>query len=196
MAAPSVRGPAVLAALTAGVSPDPAPGTPYSNYRKVVSGNDSYYLGGSLTSYTVTAGFPGASGIGLNHIVEVQPQFNGGVITSVKANGLTLEGAPLDLRNATVTLDQGAGTWRSGDSFAALVVQSVSGQPDLMRVCWNAHLPPPAPVTGPPGYEPMVRSAPFKRLMCGVYSKQGGPSVGGYLADDFNGTVRNYSGSW
>ena len=192
-----MAGPAVLVALTAGVSPDPASTNPYSNYRKVVAGNGSYFfLGGALTSHTITGGFPGASGIGLNHVVAIEPQINGGVITSVKANGLTLDGGSLDLRHATIALDHGAGTWRSGEWFAALVVQSVSGQPDLMRVCWNAHLPPPPPVTGPPGYEPMVRNAPFKRLMCGVYSKQGGQSVGGYLSDDFSGTVTVYQASW
>ena len=93
VAAPSVGGPAVLAALTAGVSPDPAPATPVQQLPQgLVPVTPIYFLGGALTSYTLTGGFPGASGIGLNHRVEIQPQFNGGVITSVKANGVTLEG--------------------------------------------------------------------------------------------------------
>jgi hypothetical protein len=161
-----------------------------------VAGDSYFFLGDALTSFTVTRGFPGASGFGLNHVVDIKPQINNGVITSVKANGLTLEGGSLDLRNATVTLDHGAGTWTNGNWFAALVVQSVPGRSDQMRVCWNAHLPPPPPVTGPPGFEPLVREQPFKRLMCGVYSKQGGAAVGGYLADDVDGKVTYYNGSW
>lgn len=198
-ATPAVSGPIVLAALTAGVSPAPNPeGSPYTDFRKVVASDNSYYfIGDALTSYTIGGGFPNASGFGLTGVVAIEPQVSNGVITSVKANGLTLEGSPLDLRNANPAIDASAGTWTSGQWFATLLVQSVSGQPDRMRVCWNAHLPPPPPVTGPPGFTPLVREAPFKRLMCGVYSnKQVGPDVGGYISDDFAGTVTVYSAAW
>jgi hypothetical protein len=195
---PSVPGSLVWAALVRGVSDEPNhDGNPYTKYRKVLAGDNFYYLGGALVSHSIGGGFPGASGIGLTGFVAVTPVINGGVITSVTANDLTLEGASLDLRNVNPAINASAGTWTNGQWFATLLVQSVSGQPDLMRVCWNTHLPPPPPVTGPPGFDPLVREAPFKRLMCGVYNnKQAGPDVGGYVIDDFAGKVTTYSASW
>ena len=197
-ASPSVSGPLVLAALQTGVSPDPAPDNPYSNNRKVVApGGGYYFLGGALSSYTLSGGFPGGSGIGLWHRVDIEPIASGGVIVAVKANGLTLEGAPLDLRNVDPGIDANAATWSSGEWFATLLVQSVPARADLMRVCWNARLPPPPPVPGPPGYTPLTRTEPFKRLMCGVYNRdKAGPDVGGYLVDEFSGVVGTYSGAW
>lgn len=195
----TVSGPMVLAALQTGVSADPAEArNPYSVYRSVASSaGETMRLGGQLQSFIVTGGFPGGSGIGLWEDVKVEPIVNGGVILGVNANGLRLEGAQLDLRNVNPALNAAAGTWTSGNSFASLVIQEVPGRADLMRVCWNAHLPPPPPVTGPPGYTPLERSALFKRLMCGVYKRDaGGTDVGGYLIDDMNGDVRTFVGSW
>jgi hypothetical protein len=196
--APSVSGPLVWAALQTGVSADPHPDNPYTNYRKVMTAENTYYfLGDALVSHSMGSGFAGASGIGITGLVSVEPVANDGVIVAVKANGLTLEGAPLDLRNVNPAIDAAAGTWTSGEWFATLLLQSVANRPDLMRVCWDTQLPPPEPVTGPPGFSPVVREAPFKRLMCGVYSNsQPGPDVGGYVVDDFNGTVTTFSGTW
>ncbi|MEO7937145.1 MAG: hypothetical protein ABIR55_00825 [Burkholderiaceae bacterium] len=194
----TVSGLMVMAALQAGISSDPASNNPYSDYRTVKSSAGDYFLlGGKLQSAVVSGGFPGASGQGLWDAVSVEPVMNGGVIMAVKANGLTLEGAQLDLRNINLALDAAAGTWRSGTSFASLIIQEVSGRADLMRVCWNAHLPAPDPVTGPPGFVPLERSAMFKRLMCGVYRRDAGATdVGGYLIDDLNGNVRTFVGNW
>jgi hypothetical protein len=122
---------------------------------------------------------------------------DGGIIRSVRANGVDLQGAPLDLRNVDPAIDASAGEWRSGAWFAKLVIQSVAGNQDLVRVCWDAHLPPPPPLTGPSGTTGSVRDQPFKRLMCGVYSKsQPGPDRGGYVSDDLGGTISTYSASW
>ncbi|MBA3479277.1 MAG: hypothetical protein H0T52_12910 [Lautropia sp.] len=66
-----------------------------------------------------------------------------------------------------------------------------------MRICWNANLPPPPPVAGPPGLPTIVYTVPLKRLMCGVYSKAvPAQDVGGHVEDDFNGTRRTFRGSW
>jgi hypothetical protein len=139
--------------------------------------------------------FPGASGFGLWDVVNVQGNFNDGVIHSVTANGMTLTGLSLDLRNAELQVEATAGTWTNGRWFASLVIQSQGA--DLMRVCWNVHLPPPPPVTGPPGFEPVVREADFKRLMCGIYSRtETGRDRGGYMVDDYAGQVTTYTGRW
>ncbi len=114
-----------------------------------------------------------------------------GVIDAVIANGMTMTGPQLDLRNVDPQLDATAGTWSNGKWFARLVIQS---QGELVRVCWNAYLPEPPPVTGPPGYKPLVRGADFKRLMCGVYS--GSREAGGHVQDDFAGTIRTYTATW
>ena len=177
------------------MSDDPAStGNPYTSYRRVTGGDGYFYLGGAYTTYVVARVFPGASGFGLWEQVDVKAQIDNGVIKGVTANGLQLQGAPLDLRNSDPRIDATAGSWRSGQWFANLVIQSSEGE--NMRVCWNVHLPPPPPVTGPPGFDPVVREPAFKRLMCGIYPKAGGRDVGGYVADDYAGDVRTFSGSW
>ena len=199
VAAPAASGLLVWAALEAGVSPSPNPeGNPYTNYRKVSSPDGSYYfLGGAMTTHVIGGGFPNASGLGLTHVVTVEPQVSNGVITGVTANGLSMEGPTLDLRSANLPYDRDPIAWTNGQYSVKLLVQSVSGQPDSMRVCWDAHLPPPTPVAGPPGFVPQVRSEPFRRLMCGVYSnKQSGPDRGGYVIDDFGGKKTTYTANW
>jgi len=128
--------------------------------------------------------------------ISVAVSGSDGVIDAVNANNLLLVGPQLDLRNVDPAVDAAAGTWTNGEWFAKLVVQS-DESPDLMRVCWDVHLPPPPTVTGPPGTPPVVYTVPLKRLMCGVYSRtQEGPDVGGYVEDDFNGEKRIFRGSW
>jgi len=166
--------------------------------RRVFSAEDRYYLlsgsNGRMVS-GVLSGLPWGAIGGANFTV-VEPAASGGVIYAITANSLTLEGQQLDLRGATVPLDATIGTWSSGEWYASLVTTSIAGSTDLMRVCWNLNLPPPPPITGPPGVEPVVRAEPFKRLMCGVYPRSGSPNVGGYLIDDFGGTIRTFTGSW
>ena len=127
----------------------------------------------------------GAGGVGLAAVVDVKPQMDNGVITSVTANGATLEGPTVDLRSADLPLNEGAATWSSGNSSATLLVQSVNGQSSLIRVCWDVVLP----ASG--------RVEPLKRIMCGVYDvKQPNKDVGGYIRDTIGSAVTEYNGSW
>ena len=81
------------------MSDDPAStGNPYTSYRRVTGGDGNFYLGGAYTTYVVARVFPGASGFGLWEQVDVKAQIDNGVIKGVTANGLQLQGAPLDLR--------------------------------------------------------------------------------------------------
>ena len=156
-------------------------------------GGGDYFLGGALTGHSLAQASWGP--IVVSDRLEIYAVGNNGVIVAVKANGMTLEGPQLDLRNVNPEIDSVAGTWVSGQWFAKLVVQS--DKPDQVKVCWDAYLPAPPPVTGPPGSEPVARPVPFKRLTCGIYGKkQVGPDVGGYIVDDFGGTVRTFRGDW
>lgn len=196
---PTVSGEVVWAALQTGISPDPEPIEPVTNYRKVYTDAGEFiHLGGdadALDSHTFTSSSWGP--LIKDRLVRVSLTGSDGVIDAVTANDLPLVGPQLDLRNVDPAVDATAGTWSNGAWSAQLIVQSVES-PDLMRVCWNVHLPPPAPVRGPPGV-PVTPpdTVPLKRLMCGVYSRaQAGPDVGGYVVDDFNGTKRAFRGTW
>lgn len=195
-AAPTVSGSLVWAALQQGVSPDPAPANPYTNNRQVFHEDGrAYFLGGALSSHSL--GRTPWGPIAIDALVNVSMVGSEGVIYAVKANDLTLEGPPLDLRSVDPALDATAATWTNGPWFASLVVQSVPGNEALMRVCWNSHLPPPPPLTGPPDVPPVVRTVPLKRLMCGVYGRSAASrDVGGYVVDDFDGVVTTYRGAW
>ena len=181
--APTVPGTAVRAALEAGVSPDPAPENPTTDFRKVAAGPGTYYyLGDALMSHSMGVG---PSGPRPAAVVDIRPQMNNGVITSVKANGLDLAGSPLDLRFANLPIGEEAATWSSGSSSVALKVVSVNGQPNLMRVCWDVNLP------------SSERVEPMKRLMCGVYDiNQPGKDVGGYMEDTIGSNKTTYVGTW
>lgn len=182
--APTVPGPAVLEALGAGVSEDPAPTNPAVPYRRLAAGPGTYYfLGGKMVSHS--QGF-GPTGPRPAAVVDIKAQINNGVLTSVEANGVNLEGPSLDLRSAPVPVgEEPANTWTSGSSTASLVVQSVNGEPNLMRVCWRVNLP------------TSERVEPLKRLMCGVYDiRQPGKDVGGYVEDTIGSNVTAYTGSW
>ena len=178
-----VDGTAVRAALEAGVSPDPSSTNPITRDRQVAAGAGSYYyLGSALMSYTMGAG-PG--GVTLAAVVDVKPQMNNGVITSLKANSLTLEGPTLDLRSADLPLGENAATWTSGNSSATLRVETDNGQSNRLRVCWDVDLP------------ATQRVERLKRVMCGVYDvNQPGKDVGGYIRDTIGSSVTQYSGSW
>lgn len=192
-AAPTVSGPLVWAALQTGISKDPAPTNPYTDDRRVHTEEGYYLIGGTMTTYSLARSPWGP--IMVDNRMTVSPVGSGDVIDSVVANGMTLSGPPLDLRNVNPTIDATAATWSNGEWFASLVIQR--DQPGRIRVCWNAHLPPPEPVYGPPDVPPAVRPVPFKRLMCGIYSEtQVGPDVGGYMIDDFGGTIRTFRGEW
>jgi hypothetical protein len=191
-AANSVPGLLVWAALQKGVSPNPI-AEPNTNYRRVLTDNREFiYLGRNeqtlaLESHSFTSGMVGLI---KDRLVAVTVTGSDGVIDAVTANGLTMVGPQVDLRRVNPLLDESAGRWANGDSFVDLVVQSTSSE-DQMRVCWNVQLPPPetAPVQTSP--------VPLRRLMCGVYSKTvPGLDVGGYVVDDFNGTIRTFRGAW
>ncbi|MGE0312978.1 MAG: hypothetical protein AB7P21_15310 [Lautropia sp.] len=170
----------------------PAPAAPATAPAPV-----AFYLCGAMRSYQVTGGFPGASGIGASAVVAVEPIVNGDTVFGVTANGLRLDGPALDLSTVDPQVDATIGRWTAGDASAHLVVSSVPGSPRQMRVCWNVNLPPPPPVTGPPGFEPIVRLERFKRLMCGVYDRLAiGADQGGYVVDDIGGRVSVSEGSW
>jgi hypothetical protein len=189
----------VWSALQYGLSSDPERyDNPYTSYRRVFSPDgNSYFLGGRYESFIITGGFPGASGIGIWHWVRIEPAASNGMIYAVTANGLTYSGAQLNLQTVNPVIDQTTATWTNGPYFVSLLVQSVPGRSDLMRVCWNAYLPPPDPVTGPPDYTPLVRTAPFKRLQCGIYDRaQPSPDRGAYMIDDYDGRVVTYTGAW
>jgi hypothetical protein len=193
-----VAGEVVWAALQTGISPDPNPTEPVSNYRKVHTGDNLFiYLGSrpkSLESHSFTTSPWGS--LMKEGDVNVSATGSEGVIDGVTANDLDLVGPQLDLRNVDPVVDATAGTWTNGDWSAQLVIQSAES-PDLMRVCWNVHLPPPRTVFGPPGSTPVVFTVPLKRLMCGVYGRAlPGPDLGGYVEDDRNGTKRIFRGSW
>ena len=197
--ASSVGGAVVLSALRAGVRPDPAAQDPYATgcRRLVGAAQASFWVCGAMSSYQLRSGFPGGSGIGAWGAVKAEPVFEGTRITAVIANGLRLEGASLDLAGMNPPIDTPAATWTNGRWSARLLVASVPADPSLMRVCWQLVLPAPAPVTGPPGFEPLVRDAPLKRTMCAVYSRVApGPDRGGFLVDDVGGSVTTYEGTW
>jgi hypothetical protein len=103
----------------------------------------------------------------------------------------------LDLNQGSLQIDQVAGTWRNGDWYVQLVIQSTENAAE-MRVCWNAQLEPTAPVQGPPdGGGPVVRTHPLKRLSCGLYGRYAAtPAFGGYVVDDFGGNVTSFNGRW
>jgi hypothetical protein len=196
---PKVSGEVVWAALQTGISPDPRPAQPVTNYRKVYTAAGEFiHLGGDsdvLESHSFTRSSWGP--LIRDRLVTVDTTGSDGVIDAVTANGLPLVGPQLDLRNVDPSVDTTAGTWSNGAWSAQLIVQSAES-PDLMRVCWNVNLPPPAPVRGPPGAP--VNSpdtVPLRRLMCGVYSRaQPGPDLGGHVEDDFNGEKRTFRGRW
>lgn len=197
--APGIPGTIVLSALQSGIGNNPAETNPYgSGCRRVTStAQDYFFLCGAMGSYQIRSGFPGASGLGAWGSVNIEPIVNGTSVIAVVANGLRLDGPALDLSKVDPAIDSVAATWSVDQSQVQLVVSSIAGQADTMRVCWNASLPPPPAVTGPPGFEPLVRKDPLKRLMCGVYARaQIGPDRGGYLVDDVGGAIAVYDGSW
>lgn len=135
-----------------------------------------------MMSYTMGMGPGGAT---LAAVVDVKPQMNNGVITSVAANGINLEGPTLDLRSADLPLGEGAATWTSGDSSATLRVDPDNGQSNRLRVCWEVDLP------------AAQRVERLKRLMCGIYDvNQPGKDVGGYIRDTIGSSVTQYAGTW
>lgn len=194
----TVDGSLVLAALQTGVSDDPTPANPMTRYRRLQSPEgEVIHLGGRYTSHILATGFPGARGVGAWDVVRIEPTMSDGAILAVEANGMALGGPRLDLATVDPVVGRPVATWSNGPWSVSLVVQSVPERPDLMRVCWDAILPAPEPVTGPPGHPPLVRTAPFKRLSCGVYDRhRAGPDRGGYLVDDLEGRVVTYAGSW
>ncbi len=118
-------------------------------------------------------------------VVDVKPQMNNGVLTSVTANGLNLEGPTLDLRSADLPLGENAATWTSGSSSATLRVENDNGQANRLRVCWVVDLP------------SDQRVERLKRVTCGIYdANQPGKDVGGYIRDTIGSDVVTYSGSW
>lgn len=179
-----IDGTVVRAALEAGVSPDPASSNPITRGRQVAAGPGTYYyIEGALMSYSIGVGPSGRPT--LDAVVDVKPQMNNGVITSVTANGLNLEGPTLDLRSADLPLGENAATWTSGNSSARLRVENDNGQSNRLRVCWEVDLP------------AAQRVERLKRTMCGVYdANQPGKDVGGYLRDIIGSSVTQYSGSW
>ncbi len=153
----------------------------------MTAGNLSFYIGGALESHAL--GSPTGRGVVPTERVKVEPISNDGVISAVNANGLVLSGSRLDLNTATLPLDASPATWSNGEWTVKLVIQSVAGFSDQVRVCWDAYLPASAAVEG--------RTEPLKRLTCGVYKKDiGARDIGGYVIDDFNGTKTTYSGNW
>lgn len=183
--------PAAQTPATTPAAPAPATTTP------VATIPTSFFLCGAMRTYQVSGGFPGASGIGATAVVAVDPIVNGDTIFGVTANGLRLDGPAVDLSKIDPQIDSTVGTWKADSSVANLVVMSVAGKPEQMRVCWNLNLPPPAPITGPAGFDPIVRNEPFKRLMCGVYNRlAAGADKGGYVVDDIGGKLSVSEGSW
>ena len=181
------------AAATPAATPDAATPAPEA----VAQTQADFYLCGAMRTYQVTGGFPGATGIGASAVVSIEPIVNGDTIFGVTANGLRLDGPPVDLSKIDPQVDSSVGAWKADATSANLVVMSVAGKPDQMRVCWNVNLPPPPAVTGPPGFAPIVRLEPFKRLMCGVYSRLAiGADKGGYVVDDIGGRISVSQGSW
>jgi len=78
-----------------------------------------------------------------------------GVIDGVVANGMTMSGPQVDLRNVNPEIDKGISAWSNGQWSVQLIVQS-DASADRVRICWNANLPPPPPVAGPPGLPTIV----------------------------------------
>ena len=202
--APSVSGELVWKALQHGVSPDPRPSNPYTKDRPVYTEDVLYrfFVGGSLRSYRLVQvpslanplqGFA----VVPTDVLDVQIVGSSGVVDWVVANGLKLTGPQLDLRKVNPVLDQSAATWRHGEWSVSLVVQH-DRRSDLMRVCWDAYLPPPPPVASDdPNFEPFVRSFPLERLACGMYSISApGPDAGGYVVDNYDGAVLTFRGEW
>ena len=189
-----VEGPIVWNALERGVPDDPNyDGNRYSRYRKVQGENGYFYLGSNYETFVLRGGFGISGGIGYWDLVKVAPVMNNGVLTGMVANEMTMSGPTVDLRNAKLDIDASAGTWTNGRYSVKLVIQSEGS--DKVRVCWDAHLPPPEPITGPG--EPIIRVADFRRLMCGIYAKNNiGPDLGGHVSDDTNGKILTVRGSW
>ena len=186
----------VWAALQTGISPDPQAVSAYTSDRKVYTAEGGYYyFGGAMRSYLLAQvpwlqnrarGFK----IVADHEVNVHAVGSNGVIDTIVANGISMarptNPSQLDLRTMSIPLDSKVATWQSGDRqwTVDLIVQS--DKPGHARVCWNVHLPPPPPLeSDDPTYVPFVRTAPLKRIMCGIYSaRQIGPDVGGQVIDD------------
>lgn len=194
-AAPSVSGMLVFSALLQGISTDPAPTSPVTNYRRISAADGSYiHLGGSLESHSFSQAPWGA--ILREGLVNVRIIGSDGVIDRVIANDMTMSGPQLDLRTINPEIDKGVQSWSNGEWSVQLIVQSDSG-PDRVRICWNVNLPPPPPVAGPPGQPTVVYTVPLRRLMCGVYARSTpARDVGGHVEDDFNGTRRTFRASW
>lgn len=194
--ADAVDGRIVLAALRAGIPIDRSKSfNPYSGYDRELLDETRgiYYMGERMQSYTAVM-FPWLK-VGTYGEVQVQADLSGPIATVV-ANSLTLTGPSLDLATADIRIDQVAGTWRSGDWYAQLIVKSTDDAAQ-MNVCWNVQLPPPPPVQGPPGSEPVVRTQPLKRLSCGRYGRYAvTAAVGGEIVDDFGGSIRRFAGRW
>ena len=191
----TVDGEIVLAALRAGVSQGPF-ASPYSGGDRPVRAADggTYYLDQQMASYTVVTASWGRPVV--YHGVSVQPNESDGLIGSVVGNGLSLGGFSLDLRTVDPVLDTVAGTWRNGDWLVDLIVQS-DPDPALIRVCWNAFLPAPASIGGPPGSDPVHREFPFRRLTCVLTGRYAvSRDVGGRVVDDYGGSVYTFDGRW
>ena len=202
--ASSVAGEIVWAALQHGVLPHPQPSNPSSKDRPIYTEDllYRYFIGGSLVSYRLVQ-VPSRSNslqgfaIVAADVLDVQMVGSDGVIDWVVANDVMLTGPQLDLRHVDPVLDKTVATWRHGEWFINLIVQS-DQLGDVMRVCWDAFLPPPPPVrSDDPNFIPFVRTFPLKRLMCALYEKaKVGPDVGGYVVDDYDGDVLTFRGTW
>ncbi len=195
----AVQGGAVLAALRQGVARNPDEKDPYgSGCRKLTAADQSaFWLCGAMASWQVRGGFPGPSGLGVWARVAVEPVISGTTVQGVTANGIRFSGPTIDFAATNPLLDAAASTWSSGQWQVQLVVASVPQEPALMSVCWKLTLPPPPPVTGPPGFAPIVRTEPLARTMCSVHDRvAAGPDRGGYVIDDAGSGAKRYEGTW
>lgn len=195
----AVQGEVVLSALRNGIAPNAGEKDPYgAGCRKLAAPDQSvFWVCGAMASWQVRGGFPGPSGLGMWARVAVEPVISGTTVQGVTANGIRFAGPTIDFAATNPLLDATAATWSSGQWQVQLNVGTVPNRPALMRVCWNLKLPPPPPVTGPPGFEPIVRTEALARTMCSVHDRAAvGPDRGGYVVDDAGSGAKRYEASW
>ncbi len=195
------------AVLYQGISEDPAKsGNPYTHAHTLASADgQASILLGSYGRYEMGAnrlgdGFPSAFGVGIYDDTRVKAIIADGVIAGVEANGESYAGSRVNIASGRLPLNTTVGTWSRDGYTVKLVLTTMAERPDVMRVCWDVYLPPPQPIIGPPGYVApphLVRTEPFKRLMCGLYGRYvWSGNIGGYVIDERDGVHYTMTGYW